>query len=460
MKMEYIFVKFVDDYCKSKEMFINFLSLNDHIIFKSINGRDTILFDEWELQYILDFIEVEKSEEIIFYLIVKSLGNEDEQAFILEKFDSSIKEINEKYGRQFSINTIWNDVSFYYGRKLYPDIVNVENMLRKIIYLFMLKTVGSKWLDTSTPEKFQQDISTIIEKNSKKRNEINEEWLIYADFITLGYFFTAPYALKSDLSTLFKEIEKYKDIELENKEKSKKLLTEKVIKELSDEYEPKNNWDRYFSDKLSVKSPNKFSKDWSSLYQIRNDVAHGKPIGKVEFDKATKLIDIFKKIFKECIDIIDTVEVTVEEAEAVESIAQQVIQKESQLEYTQKTTSSYSSSLDLGNMTRHISPYGYIGESVAAYIPRNTDNYKGLTMEGIYHNTEIPEITPREWYSKKYAQQIGSDALLWKEDIMSALEKPIYINHTFNFEGSKTDASALQFKADNSNIEKDDSKNN
>lgn len=40
-------------------------------------------------------------------------------------------------------------------KKLYPDISKVENMLRKIIYLFMLKTVGSKWIDVGTPEKIQ-----------------------------------------------------------------------------------------------------------------------------------------------------------------------------------------------------------------------------------------------------------------------------------------------------------------
>ena len=60
-----------------------------------------------------------------------------------------------------------------------------------------------------------------------------------------------------NIEDLKKQIE---SLQKENKEKGK-VLTADVIRKMSDEYEPKNNWDRYFSDKLSVKGSNKFSKD-------------------------------------------------------------------------------------------------------------------------------------------------------------------------------------------------------
>ncbi len=101
-----------------------------------------------------------------------------------------------------------------------------------------------------------------------------------------------------------------------------------AIRKMSNKYEPNNNRDQYFSDKLSVKGPNKFSKDWGSLYDIRNKVAHGKPINEADFKKANELIKLFTTTFDECIEIIDTLDITVEEAEAVEAVAQQVIQKE------------------------------------------------------------------------------------------------------------------------------------
>lgn len=343
MKMEYIFIKQKDEYCVSEEMFRNFLCGNKRI--KFINGEDNklniIVFDGQNLEYGLESTEVEKSNEMIFHLLVEVQGDGEVQAGILEHFDSLIKEINEKSGTQFAINTIWNDVSTYYGKKLYPDISKVENMLRKIIYLFMLKTVGSKWIDVGTPEKFQISINNVIEKNNKTKNDINAEWLTYADFITLGYFFTAPYSMKTDLRDFFQELKQYESIDTlsneekqagvelkkENKEKGRQLTAD-AIRKMSDEYEPKNNWDRYFSDKLKVKGPKKFSKDWGSLYDIRNKVAHGKPINEADFKKANELIKLFTTTFDECIEIIDTLEITDEEAEAVEALAQQVIQKE------------------------------------------------------------------------------------------------------------------------------------
>lgn len=343
MKMEYIFIKQKDDYCVSEEMFRNFLCGNKRIEFKDIgdNKASVIIFEGQNLEYGLEAVDVEKSNEMIFHFMVEVPGDEEGQAGILESFDSLIKEINEKNGVQFAINTIWNDVSSYYGKKLYPEILKVENMLRKIIYLFMLKTVGSKWVDVGAPEKFQISINNVIEKNNKTKNEINAEWLTYADFITLGYFFTAPYSMKTDLKVLFKELKQYESINTlsngekwiddeskrENKEKRKELTAD-TIRKMSDEYEPKNNWDRYFSDKLSVKGPNKFSKDWGSLYDIRNKVAHGRPINGADFIKANELIKLFTTTFNECIEIIDTLEITVEEAEAVEAVAQQVRRKE------------------------------------------------------------------------------------------------------------------------------------
>ena len=339
MKLEYIFIKSVDEYCVSEEMFRNFLCTNERIVFR-FPGPDgsgqAILFDEQELKYGIESVTVEKSNETIFHFTVEATGEETEQVTVLEAFDSLIKNINIKCGRMFSINTLWNDVFLYYGKKLYPEISNVENLLRKIIYLFMLKTVGSRWLDTDAPEKFRTSITSVIKKNNKEKDDIHEEWLIYADFISLAYFFTAPYSLKPELNDLFEQLKQYQategDIETkgtpDKAEKAAKMLTKEVIQALSDEYEPKSNWDRYFSDKLGEKSPKKFSDKWSSLYDIRNKVAHGKPISKEDFDKASSLIKVFTEAFRECINIIDTLEITAEEAEAVEAVAQQVIPKE------------------------------------------------------------------------------------------------------------------------------------
>lgn len=335
MRMEYIFTKIDDDYCVSEEAFKNFLCVNKHISFEldkqGKQDKKILIFDGQKFEYELEDAVVEKSKERFFHLNVDTVGEDDEQVEKLNSFNSIIKEINGKCGNTFSINTIWNDVSSYYARKLYPEISKIENMLRKIIYLFMLKTVGSEWLRTNTPEEFKKPIEGIIEKNNKSADEIAVDWLIYADFITLVKFFAKPYSLEADVKLLFKELEQYKSEEKKGKDDKKcvaKPLTEKVFKELSDKYEPRNNWERYFLGNLSIKSPNKFSQDWGSLYAIRNDVAHGKPIDKDEYEKAMELIERYTKIFDQCIGIIDSLQTTSEEAGMVEAVAQQVIQND------------------------------------------------------------------------------------------------------------------------------------
>ena len=343
MKIEYIFIKPKDDYCVSEEMFKNFLCGNNHIKFKESENTKSglIVFDGKDIKYSLESADVEKSDEMFFHFMVEVSGEGKTQAQILEKLDLRVKEINEKNGLLFAINTIWNDVSLYYGKKLYPEILEVENMLRKIIYIFMLKTVGSKWIHVGTPKKFQNSINDVIEKDNKTKNEIKTEWLTYADFITLGYFFTAPYSFKTDLKELFDELNQYAsadalgdgkkcvdgELKSENKETAKELTSD-IIKRISDDYEPKSNWERYFSDKLGDKGPKKFSEEWSSLYNIRNKVAHGRPLNSDDFKKANVLINNFKTAFKKCIEIIDALEISAEEANAVGAVAQQVIQNE------------------------------------------------------------------------------------------------------------------------------------
>ncbi len=447
MKMEYIFIKQKDEYCVSQEMFQNFLCINKRIKLKNEedNKSNIIIFDEQNLEYRLEFTEVEKSNEIIFHLIVEIQGAGEEQAGILEKFDSLVKEINEKNGALFSINTIWNDVSSYYGKKLYSDISKVENMLRKIIYLFMLKTVGSKWIEVGTPEKFKVSINNVIEKNNKAKNDINAEWLIYADFITLGYFFTAPYSRKSDLKELFNELKQYginetlNDEEKQNGNKKKgkkvKVLTSDIIGKMSDEYEPKNNWDRYFSDKLGDRGQRKFSDDWGSLYNIRNKVAHGRPINKADFKKANELIELFTMTFDKCIEIIDTLEITVEEAKAVEAVAQQVIQKEQEgifereklLERLKITGAVSDSVLRTGNILSNVSNdllgRGIFTSDTLEIEPTLLNmSDKGLTL-GIQHtNKMLAPLLSQIIISPEVNESLKVDR------ITAALDEPIILN--------------------------------
>lgn len=81
----------------------------------------------------------------------------------------------------------------------------------------------------------------------------------------LRHLLSVPYALKPDVKSLFNELKQYEynNADLENK--SEKKLTADILKQLSEEYETKSNWDRYFSDKLQGETSGRFMKEWSSL---------------------------------------------------------------------------------------------------------------------------------------------------------------------------------------------------
>lgn len=83
------------------------LDLNLTVILK----KEILIFDEKELEYGLECMEVEQSKEIFFHFVVKIEGDEEKVVNVLETFDELIKNINVKCGEQFSISTLWNDVS-------------------------------------------------------------------------------------------------------------------------------------------------------------------------------------------------------------------------------------------------------------------------------------------------------------------------------------------------------------
>ncbi|BFQ95215.1 hypothetical protein [Enterococcus cecorum] len=305
MKIEYMLVKGKDDYCQTVDQFNSLRSSNTRVVLKD----HTFEADHRSVDYSVEMYEVESSKETLFKVTfdVKQ-EKEEEQILALESADNVLRRINEKI-KAFQINTIWDDVSMYYGRKLYPAIIEVEALLRQIIYLFMMKNVGSKWLKEQSPEEVKKSIKSTLEKNNQSSYP-DTDALIYADFVTLGWFFFSKYSLKSDYQTLIKKFRENENMEAEK------------LTELLDQYESKSNWDRYFADTIAVDD---LSDKWNKLYGFRNQVAHTKKITKTDYNAACAIIDELKPAFLQSLQLINTISMTVEESEAVEEVAEQTI---------------------------------------------------------------------------------------------------------------------------------------
>ena len=193
-------------------------------------------------------------------------------------------------------------------------MVEVENLLRKLIYRFMIKTAGSAWFENTVPDAVKEAIKSTAGKN--KMEELpSEDQLYLADFIQLGWFFFEKYTTKPLNQKSIQELRRIVDNENAREDKLETFL---------ETYEAKSNWERYFAEKIEVE--NLYDK-WLELYDYRNRVAHAKRMKSKEFNTAQALISELKTAFGECLDHIDDVEMTEEEAEAVQEVAKETISR-------------------------------------------------------------------------------------------------------------------------------------
>lgn len=303
LKLEYLLIKSSNDFCNNVDQFKNLLRSN-----AQVNVSDeSILLSSVRFDYELtsEEINLQRNKEIVFHFAVST---EDENVEMLEKFDRLLYRINENYGSQFKINIVWNDISIYYITKLYPDLIMTENQLRKLIYRFMIKTAGSKWFANSVPK----SVKEAVEKTAKK-NELDEmpdvNQLDLTDFIQLGWFFFEKYTTKPLDQNAIHELKK---IISEDDRKEEKITA------FLETYSAKSNWERFFADKIEVEGMNE---KWDKLYKYRNIVAHTKRMTGDDYNEAKKLIDELKPAFEKCLEHIDDVEMTEEQAEAIQEVA-------------------------------------------------------------------------------------------------------------------------------------------
>lgn len=309
MRKEYLFVKKKDDFCNSIEQFKSMLLSNSRIELCD----NQLKIGQQRLEYSINQDNIERVHEVMFFFCIRGMDDESEEQQLkaLECADALIRRIIEQY-KIFYINTIWDDVSIYYGKALYPQIVDIENLLRKIIYIFMIKNSGSKWVEQSIPKEVKESIQKTQDKSREKVHNMLVDCLYSADFKDLGIFFFANYTHQLDYQKL---IRKLKLTENQTKEK---------IDELIEQYEAKSNWDRYFSEKIDVEN---LEEKWRKLYGYRNQVAHSKNIDKDDYDNAIRLIQELESAFNECLEHVNYITLTSEECEAVEAVAEKTIER-------------------------------------------------------------------------------------------------------------------------------------
>jgi hypothetical protein len=310
MKIEYLIIKDENQSCNSLKTFKSFLNSNSEfrVAEKIIN------YKKFEVSYKLktELINDPEKKERYFLLTIERQSLTkliNSKSNNLNKINIEINNLidlkraltkmlkESKFG--FYVTILWDDTSYYFSRISYPFINEIENLMRKLIYKFMLIKIGKNWLSKALPK----ELENVIKRNSardKEDDKIIQEGLFKVDFIDLNKFLFNIY-YNSNIEEIYKKIENAKkitDLEL------------KVIKELI----PKSNWDKYFSkyfniDKLEVK--------WEKLYELRNKVAHNKSIDRGNYEEIVKLTGEIKIALNKAIDKLDEIVIKEEEKKEI-----------------------------------------------------------------------------------------------------------------------------------------------
>ena len=291
MKLEYQFIKKKDGYCSKKEQFISLLSSSDDIDFKD----NKLIFKNTEFGYGISCSNIKAYNEVLFHLIVDS--NTDKNVALLEELKGVLEKLLSDNG--FSVFSLWDDVSGYYTKKLYPEISYIENKARSIIYLLLTKAGGSAWTNRYIPKKVKEKY-----EGEKENYRFDDSNLFYnLDFIDIATFLFTRYQLNYDINKLLSNLDKNK--------------TEKEIKEIVKNYENKSNWERFFKDLAGKDS---LESEFVRLYEYRNIVAHNRRINEKEYNDCLNLIKVIKEAFNNIYDKINDVTIASSEAKTFREI--------------------------------------------------------------------------------------------------------------------------------------------
>jgi len=292
MRVEYlVIIDSNSDFCGSVKAFNKFLESNAEIEIQGKKFKYKYLEVDYEVQ--TGVIKTGSSKFFHVKLDCEKIERIDEFTELLRAVRSLLSRASDK-----KIQTLWDDVSFYYANKSYPLIHEIENLMRKLITKFMLTSVGLSWTKSTIPEDLKTK-ATVIEDNYN--------YLYETDFIQLANFLFDEYRT-IDAKSL---IEKLKDIT---------SVEEIVIDEIKG-FVPKSNWDRYFAEYVDCEHSYLRTR-WEKLYKLRCKIAHNNVVSINDYDQVVKLVDEIKPKLEKAIENLDRVEVPANDRENLaESVA-------------------------------------------------------------------------------------------------------------------------------------------
>lgn len=278
--------------CNSKERFNELIESDTDL---QVRAKE-IKFKRKSYKYNVKKGNIKGKKQYFFYLSLGFKGQEKD----LDLYRELLRKVKTIFRNDNTIiETLRDDLSFYYSQLAYSLVHNIENLMRKFITYFMIINVGKDWVTESSPEQ----VKDALDKSKRKQYF---DVLQQLDFKHLGDFLFKDYSNK-DISLL---INKIKTIE----NKTFDLEELKV-------FIPQSNWDKYFKD--IVECDDQYLKQrWEKIYELRNKIAHTSYFTKGDFDDINLLVNEVKEKLEKAFRNIDKINVLDEDKEQIsENIA-------------------------------------------------------------------------------------------------------------------------------------------
>lgn len=259
--------------------------------------NDQISTKKLSCSYFVKMGEVKGKNQNFFYLTI----NFDSDEKFIEEYTNLLRIIKSIFPKNETIiETLRDDLSFYYSQLAYSLIHNIENLMRKFITYFMITNVGKNWVNESSPDQIKE----ALDKSKRKQYM---DVLQQLDFIHLGDFLFKDYQDKG-ISFLIEKIRTTNETHTISVSELKSFL-------------PRSNWDKYFKEKVDC--DDLYLKiRWEKLYELRNKIAHTSCFTKGDYEEIQNLVGEVKEQLEKAFINVDTIELREEEKELLsENIA-------------------------------------------------------------------------------------------------------------------------------------------
>lgn len=285
IEMRYILLKKYDenkiktfkfDVCKHilRELFTN---VNDETFEIEISGDI----------YIIYYDESKEFGKDTYYFNLYIEDTRDRAARALGKVNGKL--MKSKFRKDYSIINAFDGVSMHYCNKIYPKINLFERKIRQLIYIILIKALGTEWYK----ETVSCDLKEVLKRQTKGMSN--------SRLIEKGLYEMTIGQLEDYLFLPFRSIEGNDLIDdILSKNRLRNKSKEDIIIELKNS-SLKNIWTRFFEGEIEIFD---LKNKLVLIRNLRNKVAHSKEFYESDYYELNGLLNgLIKQIDEAIINI-------------------------------------------------------------------------------------------------------------------------------------------------------------